>query len=249
KLTKVALGLGLGLIIPTIIFLLDLIFNNKIYSRRDVENSTSVPVIAEIPLSKSVKSASRGIIVSEQGVDEISEAFRIFRTNLGFLSAGERDAKVITFSSFYVGAGKTFSILNLGVSLSFLRKKVVLVDLDLRKGTLTNRIKSPMPVGMTHYLSDPTINVEDVIYKDRLGYPGLDIIPIGVVAPNPVELLISQRLDMLIEHLRNKYDYILVDSVPIGIVADGSVINRISDLTIFVVRSGSMDKRELPHLQ
>src|SRR5690606_29357515 len=82
---------------------------------------------------------------------------------------------------------------NLGVSLTFLRKKVVLVDLDLRKGTLTNRIKSPMPVGMTHYLSDPTINVKDVIYKDRLIYPGLVIITIGLVAPILVELFITQR--------------------------------------------------------
>lgn len=249
KLTKVALGLGLGLIIPTIIFLLDLIFNNKIYSRRDVENSTSVPVIAEIPLSKSVKSASRGIIVSEQGVDEISEAFRIFRTNLGFLSAGERDAKVITFSSFYVGAGKTFSILNLGVSLSFLKKKVILIDLDLRKGTLTNRTNVPMPTGMTHYLADSKITADQIIYKDRLGFPGLDIIPVGIIAPNPVELLLSKRLDSLIEQLREQYDYILIDSVPLGIVADGSIVNRVSDVSVFVIRSGVMDKRELATIQ
>src|SRR5690606_24184595 len=242
KFNKIALGIAIGLLIPTLIFLLQLFLNNKVYTRREIEDSITVPVITEIPLADRVKKTGNDVVVSEQATDEVAEAFRIFRTNLGFLTAGEKNHKVMMFTSFNVGAGKTFSVINLGVSLTFLQQKVLLLDLDLRKGTLTNRTNSPMPIGLTHYLSDSNVAVDDIIYKDRLS-PNLDIIPIGVIAPNPVELLLSNRLDMLISILREQYDYILIDSVPLGIVADSSIVNRIADLSIFVIRSGKMDKR------
>ena len=97
--------------------------------------------------------------------------------------------------------------------------------------------------GVAHYLSNPSIVVDDLILRDAFG-EGLDLIPIGVIAPNPTELLLSRRLDELMDRLRELYDYIIVDNVPIGLVADASVVNRISDLTLFIVRVGKIDRRQ-----
>lgn len=102
--------------------------------------------------------------------------------------------------------------------------------------------------GVAHYLSNPSIVVDDLILRDAFG-EGLDLIPIGVIAPNPTELLLSRRLDELMDRLRELYDYIIVDNVPIGLVADASVVNRISDLTLFIVRVGKIDRRQLPELE
>ena len=248
KFKKVALGVAIGIAVPAAILLLMLLLNTKIRNRKDIEDAINVPFVGEIPFSTEMKSAKSEIVIKEQGVDEVTEAFRIFRTNLSFMSSGDKKQKVITFTSFNVGAGKTFSVINLGVSMTFLKKKVVLVDLDLRKGTLSNITKFPMPIGITHYLSDAAVTVDEIIYKDRVDAE-IDIIPIGVIAPNPVELLLSERLDHLIAELKERYDYIIVDNVPLGIVADADIVNRITDVTVFVVRAGKMDRRQLPDIQ
>jgi capsular exopolysaccharide synthesis family protein len=248
KFKKIALGVAIGIAVPAAILLLMLLLNTKVRNRKDVEDAISVPFVGEIPFSTEMKSAKSEIVIKEQGVDEVTEAFRIFRTNLSFMSSGDKSQKVITFTSFNVGAGKTFSVINLGVSMTFLKKKVVLVDLDLRKGTLSNITKFPMPIGVTHYLSDSAVTIDEIIYKDRVD-ADIDIIPIGVIAPNPVELLLSERLDNLIAELKERYDYIIVDNVPLGIVADADIVNRITDVTIFVVRAGKMDRRQLPEIQ
>ena len=117
------------------------------------------------------------------------------------------------------------------------KKKVLILDLDLRKGKMSEMAHSKHVKGVAHYLSNPSIVVDDLILRDAFG-EGLDLIPIGVIAPNPTELLLSRRLDELMDRLRELYDYIIVDNVPIGLVADASVVNRISDLTLFIVRVG-----------
>ncbi len=99
--------------------------------------------------------------------------------------------------------------------------------------------------GVAHYLSDSSVEVTDIIVQDTFG-EGLDLVPIGVIAPNPTELLLSKRLDKLVAELKERYDYIIVDNVPIGLVADATVVNRITDLTLFIVRVGKIDRRQLP---
>ncbi|MFZ4263440.1 GumC family protein [Sphingobacterium sp. HJSM2_6] len=248
KIKKLAIGVGIGVLVPAVLLTIMLLLNTKVRSRKDIENELSVPFLGEIPHSADLRSAESDVVVKEQGTDEVTEAFRIFRTNIGFMAAGLKDKKVITFTSFNVGAGKTFSVINLGVSMTFLNKKIVVVDLDLRKGTLSNKSREPMPIGVTHYLSDPSVALNDIIYPN--GIDGrLDIIPIGVIAPNPVELLLGNRLDQLFTELKERYDHILVDNVPLGIVADASIANRISDTTLFVIRAGKMDKRQLADVQ
>ncbi|ULT29041.1 CpsD/CapB family tyrosine-protein kinase [Sphingobacterium sp. E70] len=146
------------------------------------------------------------------------------------------------------GVGKTFTSLNLSNTLSFLDKKVVVIDLDLRKGTLSKRIGIKEGKGVSHYLSDINLSIEEIIHRNLRG-GNVDYISIGTEAPNPVELLLSKRLDQMIAELSNQYDYIIIDGVPMGIVADATVVDRISDLTLFVVRAGKMDKRQLPEIQ
>ncbi|MBB6500957.1 GumC family protein [Pedobacter cryoconitis] len=248
KFRKMMMGVGIGFALPTSMLLLVLLLNTGVRSRKDIETQITVPFLGEIPFSSEIRNSKNGIVVQEQGFDEVTEAFRITRTNLGFMSPGDKKEQVLTFTSFNPGAGKTFSVINLGMSLKFLNKRVVLLDLDLRKGTLSHLTKVPMPIGITHFLADANIQIDQIIYKDRIA-EHIDIIPIGVIAPNPVELLLSERLDLLINSLKQQYDYIVVDGVPLGIVADSSIVNRISDTTIFVIRAGKMDRRQLPDLE
>lgn len=188
------------------------------------------------------------VVVRARGLDPLSEAFRILRTNLGFMLSQAQDHKIITLTSFNIGAGKTFVSVNLAASLVQTKKKVLILDLDLRKGKMSEMAHSKHVKGVAHYLSNPSIVVDDLILRDAFG-EGLDLIPIGVIAPNPTELLLSRRLDELMDRLRELYDYIIVDNVPIGLVADASVVNRISDLTLFIVRVGKIDRRQLPELE
>lgn len=242
---KLMLGVGIGIALPSMIFLLKLMLDTGVRRRKDVEEAISVPFLGEIPHSSKQKDVQ--VVVEEKGRDHTSEAFRILRTNIGFMAAG-KDKRVITFTSFNIGAGKTFTAINLSTSFRHLNKKVLLLDLDLRKGTLSERVQVPAGLGVTNYLADQNITLDQVIYKGIVA-DSIDIIPIGVIAPNPVELLLSERLDKLIAELKQRYDYIIVDNVPVNVVADASIIDRISELTIFVIRSGKMDRRQLPEIQ
>lgn len=246
RLRKVGLGLAIGTVIPAVILLLMLILDTRVRNRQDIQKVVTAPFLGELPLEK--KYDDKGIAVSKSGRTPLTEAFRILRTNINFMTMDGNPPQVITFSSFTIGAGKTFNVMNLAATISYLKKRVVMVDLDLRKGTLTRRLGIKFKKGITHYLSNNSITVDDIIYKTNIS-DNVDCVPIGVLAPNPVELLISNRLDELIEELKLRYDYVVVDGVPVGIVADASVISRISDLTLFVIRAGKMDRRQLPELE
>ena len=126
-------------------------------------------------------------------------------------------------------------------------KRVIVVDMDIRKGTISAAY-GDRHNGLTNYLADESYPIEKLIRKDAMA-EGLDLIGAGTIAPNPAELLMSERLDALFAYLRKEYDYIIADNVPIGIIADGTISNRIADLTIFVVRAGKLDKRQLPELE
>ncbi|GAA4171582.1 GumC family protein [Sphingobacterium ginsenosidimutans] len=248
KIRKLGLGIGIGFILPAIIILTLSILDTGVRRRQDVEDAITVPLLGEIPFIRTRRSAQDSILVSSVGRDPLTEAFRILRTNISFMSREGKHPKVITFTSFIPGVGKTFTSLNLSNTLSFLDKKVVVIDLDLRKGTLSKRIGIKEGKGVSHYLSDINLSIEEIIHRNLRG-GNVDYISIGTEAPNPVELLLSKRLDQMIAELSNQYDYIIIDGVPMGIVADATVVDRISDLTLFVVRAGKMDKRQLPEIQ
>lgn len=240
------LGLLVGIALPGAVCLAILFMDTRVHGRKDIEGVTSVPYLGEIPLDKEAMKDHRKKVmaVKEQGDDIVSEAFRILRTNMAFLSKKDKPAQVITFTSFNIGAGKTFISRNLSMSLAYLKKRVVMVDLDIRKGTLSRHF-GHYHVGVTNYLSDNTVKVDDIIQHQE----GFDLIPAGTLAPNPAELLMDNRLDELIDELRTRYDYIIADNVPVGLIADATIANRIADLTIFVVRAGKLDRRQLPDIE
>lgn len=240
------LGLLVGIALPGAVCLAILFMDTRVHGRKDIEGVTSVPYLGEIPLDKeAMKDHRRKVMaVKEQGDDIVSEAFRILRTNMAFLSKKDKPAQVITFTSFNIGAGKTFIARNLSMSLAYMKKRVVMVDLDIRKGTLSRHF-GHYHVGVTNYLSDNTVKVDDIIQHQE----GFDLIPTGILAPNPAELLMDNRLDELMNELRTRYDYIIADNVPVGLIADATIANRIADLTIFVVRAGKLDRRQLPDIE
>jgi tyrosine-protein kinase Etk/Wzc len=240
------LGILIGIALPALFFIVSMFVDTRVRSRKDIEDAVSVPFIGEIPYLKQKKESS--VQVRNDGNDMLSEAFRIIRTNIGYMGINGKQPQVITFTSFNIGAGKTFVGINLSACFTYTGKRVVVLDLDIRKRSLTAQLH---PVhqqkGVTNFLSNNTLEVDDILVKDII--PGLDMIPAGPVAPNPVELLMNVRLEKLIAELRSRYDYIIIDNVPFGIVADASIINRITDLTVFVVRAGRLDRRMLPEIE
>lgn len=237
------LGLALGLAVPCVFFLIKLFMDTKVHSRKDVEGKIRVPFLGEIPYDKQV-SHRRKDDDGDDVSDIVAEAFRILRTNMAFMAKNGQRIQVITFTSFNEGAGKTFISRNLALSLSLTGKRVVLMDLDIRKGTLSRHFHAHK-TGVTNYIANPELQAKDIILHEEK----YDFIPAGSSAPNPAELLMSDRLDQLIKDLRGEYDYIIADNVPVGIIADATIANRIADLTVFVARIGRLDRRQLPDIE
>ncbi|HFK5521098.1 TPA: GumC family protein [Elizabethkingia anophelis] len=248
RLKKLFTGVAIGTVLPMIVLLSLLLLNTAVRGRQDLENVLSVPFLGEIPLARNRRQGNGDVLVSQSGRDPLTEAFRILRTNINFMTKDEHPPKVITFTSFSAGVGKTFSVLNLAATLSYLDKKVVVLDLDLRKGTLSSRTGLLHGKGTSHYLSNPSIKISEILHKSEVA-EGVDFIPIGAIAPNPVELLLGKRLDELITELKGMYDYVIIDGVPTGVVADASIIDRVADLTLFIIRIGKMDRRQLPEIE
>lgn len=225
-----------------------LFLDTRIHSRKDVEKALSVPFLGEIPQDKEAAGRSKaGESPCMEPDDDsiVSEAFRILRTNMAFMQKKDKPVQVITFTSFNEGAGKTFISCNLGMSFVYAKKKVVLVDLDIRKGTLSHRLGKAHHPGVTNYLADNSLTVDDIIQAQD----SFDLICAGTTAPNPAELLMDNRLDELFAELRTRYDVVIADSVPMGIIADASIVNRIADMTVFVIRAGKLDRRQLPDIE
>ncbi|MBU3853282.1 MAG: polysaccharide biosynthesis tyrosine autokinase [Candidatus Paraprevotella stercoravium] len=242
------LGLLVGLAIPSLACLGILFLDTRVHSRKDFEDIVSVPYLGEIPQDKEAgklnEQESPFLLAKEQRDSTVSEAFRILRTNMAFMARKDLSQQVIIFTSLNEGAGKTFISKNLGMSLVLAKKKVILIDMDIRRGTLSRQFHLKK-IGLTNYLADNTLLAEDIIQHQD----GFDIIAAGAIAPNPAELLMDERLDNLVTELRRRYDYIVVDSVPVGIIADATISNRIADLTIFVARAGRLDRRQLPEIE
>lgn len=242
------LGLLVGLAIPSLACLGILFLDTRVHSRKDFEDIVSVPYLGEIPQDKEAgklnEQESPFLLAKEQRDSTVSEAFRILRTNMAFMARKDLPQQVIIFTSLNEGAGKTFISKNLGMSLVLAKKKVILIDMDIRRGTLSRQFHLHK-TGLTNYLADVTLTEEDIIQHQD----GFDIIAAGAIASNPAELLMDERLDNLVTELRRRYDYIVVDSVPVGIIADATISNRIADLTIFVARAGRLDRRQLPEIE
>lgn len=233
----------LGIAFPFAYFLLRQTWDTGIRGRKDIENATTLPVLGEIPGRRESNSVE-GIVVSEKKNDRITESFRLLRANLDFMN---KDAKVLMFTSTMAGEGKSFVSLNLAVMLSIAGKRVILVDTDIRKRTQSKTLGSKRSAGVSTYLSGVSSDLDALIIKGHV--ENVDFLPAGSIPPNPAELLMNERLEQMMEKLKKNYDYIIVDNVPALVVADAVIINRVADITIYVIRDGMMDRRYLPELE
>ena len=237
-------ALLIGLLLPFVVLYLINLLNMGVRGRKDVETYTTIPVIGEIPRVKHDKKDTN-VVVDEQSNDAVSEAFRMLRFNLTFVN---KDARVIMFTSTMPGEGKTFVSRNYAYTLSLMGKKVILVDADIRKRTQSSLYGVQRKAGLTSYLSGTVENLEEMIIRGT-EQNKVDILPAGVLPPNPAELLMSERLETLITELKKSYDYIVIDNVPAQVVADAGIVNRVADCTIYVVRDHKLDRRYLPELE
>lgn len=240
------MALVIGAIIPFVILYIMELLNTTVRSRREVEEALSAPFLGDIPRFEG--KADYNVVVKENSRDVISEAFRILRTNINFMSV-DRNMQVITLTSSIPHSGKTFISTNLAMTLAISGKKVLLMDLDLRRRTLSKQMGHRNDRrGLTSYLSGTISSLNDAISKTSL-HDNLDMMYAGPQPPNPSEMLMSQRVDAMMTELRKMYDYIIIDNVPAMAVADAMIIDRFVDLTIYVVRQGNLDRRQLPDIE
>ena len=235
-----ALVLGFGIPVA-IIYILSLL-SYRIEGHSDVERLTRVPVIGDVPLNDSDEKYA--IAVRENDNDIMAETFRSLRTNLLFM-LGDPDKKVILVTSTTSGEGKTFIASNLAVSLALLGKKVVIVGLDIRKPGLNKVFHiSHKERGITQYLVAPqSTDLRSMIQSSDLS-ANLNILPGGTIPPNPTELLARKSLDDAIELLKKDYDYVVLDTAPIGMVTDTQLIARVADISVYVCRADYTHKND-----
>lgn len=233
----IALVLGVGL--PVGIIFLTSLTKFKIEGRGDVEKLTRLPIVGDVPLTGE-KNGS--IAVFENQNNLMSETFRNVRTNLQFMLGNGQ--KVILVTSTVSGEGKSFISANLAISLSLLGKKVVIVGLDIRKPGLNKVFNiSRKEQGITQYLSNPEKNLMDFVQASDVS-KSLYILPGGTVPPNPTELLARDGLDKAIETLKKNFDYVILDTAPVGMVTDTLLIGRVADLSVYVCRADYTRKAE-----
>ena len=253
----VALVLGFGL--PFAFFFLRTMLDRAIKNKGDLGN-LSVPFLAEIPCyvlpgerfkkfrklraKKDDKSLTK-IIVEAGSRDMMNEAYRVLRTNLDLMIGKKNKSNVLMFTSFNPAAGKTFTVMNIAASMALKDAKVLLVDLDLRKASLSKAL------GVDHSGVAAYLNGKVDSYQENAEEiaPNLFVLPVGTLPPNPTELLLTERFKAMIEEMRNEYDYIFLDCPPIDVVADASIITEHADMTIFVMRANQMDKGVLPEIE
>jgi tyrosine-protein kinase Etk/Wzc len=239
QIYMIALVLGLGF--PVGILFLWGLLQFKIKTRADVERITRLPIIGDIPLTE--EAIDNAIVVRENRNELMEEVFRSVRTNVQYMLS--EDQKVILFTSTTSGEGKSFSAGNLACSFAFMGKKVIIVGLDIRKPGLNKIFQlSHKGVGISQYLADPDhTDLLSLCQKSTVS-DNLYILPGGSIPPNPTELVARKSLDHALEILKEHFDYVILDTAPIGMVTDTQLIARVADLSVYVCRSGYTAKSE-----
>ena len=241
KKSVVALvGLFMGLGIPIgIIYLLE-VLNNKINTKEDITEATEVPILGEISHSDD----SANLAVSDNSRSAISEQFRALRTNLSFYHNDNEKTKVILLTSSMSGEGKSFVAINLGNVLAITGKRVLLMELDLRKPGMSGKLNTSNGVGFTNYVVDKSLTSKDIV-KPLDIHEDLFIVSSGPIPPNPAETLLNSRTKELIDELRPQFDYIIIDAPPIGIITDAQLLEPHADVCLYLVRHKFTLKNQL----
>jgi capsular exopolysaccharide synthesis family protein len=233
--------LMIGIIIPFgIIYVRDLL-DTKVHNKQDIESELSVPFLGDVPKSDSKEK----IIIGTDVRSSTAEAFRLIRTNLDFMLASNRkQSKSIFITSTTSGEGKSFISINLAATLALSGQKVLLMGMDLRAPKVTEYLGIPERSGITNYITDEDILLEDLIFQIP-EIKGLDIIASGVIPPNPAELLMTKRVENLFTIVKQEYDIVIVDTAPVNLVTDTLLIGKYADMFMYVVRANYLDKRLL----
>ena len=236
--TYYLLALVLGIGVPVAVIFLRNLLRFKIESRADIEKITDVPVVGDVPM---VDTKGNPIVVHENHNNLMEEVFRSVRTNIQYML--QEGQKVILFTSTSSGEGKSFTAGNLACSFAFMGKKVVIVGLDIRKPGLNKVFQiSHKEKGITQYLADPEHTDLLSLCQPSTISPNLYILPGGTVPPNPTELVARKALEKAIEILKANFDYVVLDTAPIGMVTDTQLIARVADLSVYICRAGYTHK-------
>lgn len=253
-------AIAIGLLVPgALIFMIEML-NSKVRGRRDIERLT-IPFVGEIPQNGKPRKQINKLLGKKKPIDRssdivvkkgcnniINEAFRVIRTNLEFMTpGGNEDSKVIMITSANPGSGKTFVALNLATVLALKGRRVALVDLDLRKGSLSSAIGAKGN-GMSNYLVG-NLTLKDIVVPSVKDNENVDVYPSGPIPPNPAELLYSDRMKIMVDELRDEYDYVIIDCPPAEVVADAKIINKYVDITLFIIRAGLLERNMLGEIQ
>ena len=240
----------MGIAIPIALIYLFELLRYKIEGRNDLDKLCKVPVLGDVALDHSLKTNQRAIVIKENENDTMAETFRAIRTNLQFM-LDSPDKKVTLFTSTTSGEGKTFVASNLAMSFALLGKKVILLGLDIRKPRLAEIFGlKDHTRGITSFLigdkNDKELLFDQIINSKQS--ENLDLLPAGIIPPNPAELLSKENLDKAIEFLKEKYDYIILDTAPLGLVTDTLIIARVADACLYVTRADYTTKNDIQFL-
>ena len=251
----VAFVLGAG--IPFGIIFLRKMMDNTVSNKKDL-SILSIPFLSEIPqlqssLKRNIANIGRHrfdnqncrIVVKKGNRNVINEAFRVLRTNMDMMLGKASGSQTIMVTSFNPNAGKTFITMNIAASMALKGQKVLILDLDLRKATLSKSMDMNRE-GVVSYLIGKQDNLDRLVQNVD---ENLDLLSVGILPPNPAELLLSDRFTEMLKILKTKYRYIFLDCPPVDIVADTAIIAQSVDVSVFVMRSGIMDKRALPSVE
>lgn len=243
------IALIMGLAIPAGVIFIVNFMRYKIEGHDDVAKLTSLPILADIAIASETAKTKADIVVHENQNNQMEEVFRSLRTNLQFIMA--ENEKVVLFTSSTSGEGKTFTAANLAVSFALLDKKVVLVGLDIRKPRLAELFEiNDHQHGITNLLTQPDPTAADVkkqILKSGISN-NLDILMAGPIPPNPAELVARKSLDQVIDILKETYDYVLIDSAPVGLVTDTLQIGRVANATVLLCRADYTPKEAFGYI-
>lgn len=233
-----------SLILPPVILVIKKVLRNKFDTKDELKKLTDIPVIGEICKDNT----GDNIVVKQGSVSTVAELFRAVRSNLQqFFLPGEDD-KVVLMTSTVSGEGKSFVSVNLAQTLAITNNdlRVLLVGMDIRKPRIAEYLSIPSSKGLTDYVARAGMDIDDVIQKNPNGL-AFDVITSGPIPPNPAELLLSQRVDDMFAELRKRYDYIVVDTAPVGLVSDTLTLSRIGDATIYVCRANYTTKTDIQY--